>query len=149
MTQFLSCRGACNWTHEARRLGSACRLAADQGQKVKKSKGHAAPIVTPRPRATVMPMKHAPENRRRQGRKVCRYNWHSAGSPGWPFPMLKYKYKKRICSEVSESSPGNPCALGIADLLNLTGYKSKKGRYRNRKSYPTTVGRNYLQRRDD
>jgi len=21
-----------------------------------------------------------------------RYNWHSAGSLGWPFPMLKYKY---------------------------------------------------------
>jgi len=27
-----------------------------------------------------------------QGTKVCRYNWHSAGFPGWPFPMLKYKY---------------------------------------------------------
>ena len=26
------------------------------------------------------------------GTKVCRYNWHSAGSRGWPFPMLKYKY---------------------------------------------------------
>ena len=24
--------------------------------------------------------------------KVCRYNWHSAGSLGWPFPMPKYKY---------------------------------------------------------
>jgi len=24
--------------------------------------------------------------------KVCRYNWHSAGSVGWPFPTLKYKY---------------------------------------------------------
>jgi len=24
--------------------------------------------------------------------KVCRYNWHSAGSLGWPFPVLKYKY---------------------------------------------------------
>jgi len=23
--------------------------------------------------------------------KVCRYNWHSAGSLGWPFPVLKYK----------------------------------------------------------
>ena len=22
----------------------------------------------------------------------CRYNWHSAGSPGRPFPMLKYYY---------------------------------------------------------
>jgi len=24
--------------------------------------------------------------------KVCRYSWHSAGSLGWPFPTLKYKY---------------------------------------------------------
>jgi len=22
---------------------------------------------------------------------VCRYNWHSAGSLGWTFPVLKYK----------------------------------------------------------
>jgi len=27
-----------------------------------------------------------------QGTKMCRYSWHSAGSSGWPFPMLKYKY---------------------------------------------------------
>ena len=26
------------------------------------------------------------------GKKVCRYIWHSAGSLGWPFLMLKYKY---------------------------------------------------------
>ena len=26
------------------------------------------------------------------GRKVCRHNLYSAGSLGWPFPMLKYKY---------------------------------------------------------
>ena len=26
-----------------------------------------------------------------QGTKVRRYNWHSARSMGWPFPMLKYK----------------------------------------------------------
>ena len=24
--------------------------------------------------------------------KVCRYNWHSAGSLGWAVTMLKYKY---------------------------------------------------------
>ena len=23
---------------------------------------------------------------------MCRHNWHSAGSLGWPFPMLKHKY---------------------------------------------------------
>jgi len=26
------------------------------------------------------------------GTKVCRHNWHSAGSLGWPFSILKYKY---------------------------------------------------------
>ena len=26
------------------------------------------------------------------GTKLCRYNWHSAGSLSWPFPVLKYKY---------------------------------------------------------
>ena len=25
-----------------------------------------------------------------KGTKVRRYNWHSAGSRGWPFQMLKY-----------------------------------------------------------
>ena len=27
-----------------------------------------------------------------QGTNVCRYNWHTAGSLGWPIPVLKYKY---------------------------------------------------------
>jgi len=27
-----------------------------------------------------------------KGTKVRRYNWHSAGSLGWPFSVLKYKY---------------------------------------------------------
>jgi len=31
-----------------------------------------------------------------QGTKVCRYNWHSAGFLGWPFPVLKYKYSFQI-----------------------------------------------------
>ena len=30
------------------------------------------------------------------GTKVCRYNWHSAGSLGWPFPMLIY-FSNKIC----------------------------------------------------
>ena len=30
------------------------------------------------------------------GTKVRRYNWHSAGSLGWQFPMLKYNYIIRI-----------------------------------------------------
>jgi len=24
--------------------------------------------------------------------KACRYSWHTAGSLGWPFPAMKYKY---------------------------------------------------------
>jgi len=31
-----------------------------------------------------------------RGDIVRRYNWHSAGSVGWPFPMLKYEYIFRI-----------------------------------------------------
>jgi len=27
-----------------------------------------------------------------QRTEVCRNNWHSAGSLGWPFPVLEYKY---------------------------------------------------------
>jgi len=27
---------------------------------------------------------------------MCRYNWLSAGSLGWPFPVLKYKYIVQI-----------------------------------------------------
>ena len=36
------------------------------------------------------------QNRGIYGMKVCRYNWHSAGSLGWPFTMLKYKYISQI-----------------------------------------------------
>ena len=28
--------------------------------------------------------------------RVCRYNWHSAGSMGWPFSVLKCKYVSQI-----------------------------------------------------
>jgi len=27
---------------------------------------------------------------------LCRYNWHSAGSLGWPLAVLKYKYMFQI-----------------------------------------------------
>jgi len=30
---------------------------------------------------------------RLQGAKVSRYNWHSGGSPGWSFSVLKHKHK--------------------------------------------------------
>jgi len=38
---------------------------------------------------------------------VCRYNWHSAGSLGWPFPMLKYEYiffRKKYTEAISSNS---------------------------------------------
>jgi len=28
--------------------------------------------------------------------QVCRYNWHSAGSLGWPLSILKYEYYFQI-----------------------------------------------------
>jgi len=40
--------------------------------------------------------------------KVCRYNWHSAGSLGWPFLSLKYedvfliKYMEAILSNSTQ-----------------------------------------------
>jgi len=33
---------------------------------------------------------------RNENVSICRYIWHSAGSLGWPFPMLKYKYISQI-----------------------------------------------------
>ena len=47
-------------------------------------------------------MPFLPPNQQRQsteglyGTKVCRYNWRSAGSLGWPFPVLKHKYNFQI-----------------------------------------------------
>jgi len=37
-----------------------------------------------------------------RGTKVCRYNWHSAGSLGWPFPMLNNN------NHLTASFPGQP-----------------------------------------
>ena len=38
------------------------------------------------------------------GKKLCRYNLYSAGSLGWPFPVLKYKYIFQIkCTEAISS----------------------------------------------
>ena len=36
------------------------------------------------------------EARCKQRANVCRYNWHSAGSLGWPFSMPKYKLTFQI-----------------------------------------------------
>jgi len=61
---------------------------------------------------------------------LCRYNWHNAGSLGWPLAVLKYKYifqikyteailsnntRKLLWSEISK--------MLIAVLkMNLSGY---------------------------
>jgi len=34
------------------------------------------------------------------GNDVCRYDWHSAGSLGWPFPMEKYKYTTYFSNKI-------------------------------------------------
>ena len=46
-----------------------------------------------------------------QGTKVRRYNWHSAGSLGWPLPMLKYKYIFQIKYTEAVSSNNTPKLL--------------------------------------
>jgi len=38
------------------------------------------------------------------GTKVCRYNWHSAGSLGWSFPMLEYFSNKIYGSNFIKSN---------------------------------------------
>ena len=47
---------------------------------------------------------------------MCRYNWHSAGSLGWPFPSLKYWSQTKICgSSFCRTALGNCCGLKLAD----------------------------------
>jgi len=43
------------------------------------------------------------------GKEVCRYNWRSAGSLGWPFPMLQYKYifQKNTRKQFYQTTLGN------------------------------------------
>jgi len=36
--------------------------------------------------------------------KVCLYSWHSAGSMGWLFQMLKYKYIFQITNFLKQHS---------------------------------------------
>jgi len=50
--------------------------------------------------------------------KVCRYNWHSAGSLGWPFSVLKYKYilKIKYTETVYQTALGNCYGLEITKM---------------------------------
>jgi len=58
-----------------------------------------------------------------QGTKACRYNWHSAGSVGWPFPMQKYKnifqikYTEAILSNITRK----PLWFQISKMLIAVG----------------------------
>jgi len=51
--------------------------------------------------------------------KVCRYNWHSAGSLGWTFSMLKYKYIFQIkyTQAILSNSTGKLSLFEISKML--------------------------------
>jgi len=54
------------------------------------------------------------------GTKVCRYNWHSAGSLDWTFPMPKYKYiffKKNYTEAILSNSTRKLLWFEIAKML--------------------------------
>jgi len=50
---------------------------------------------------------------------VCRYNWHSAGSRGWPFRTLDYKYIFQIqhTETILSNSARELLWLEIANML--------------------------------
>ena len=52
-----------------------------------------------------------------RGTKVCRYSWHSAGSPGGPFSVLKYKrifFEIKHTEAVISNSTRKPFGLKLA-----------------------------------
>jgi len=51
--------------------------------------------------------------------KVCRYNWHSAGSLGWTFLMLKYKYifQMKYAEAILSNILGNCYGLKLAKVM--------------------------------
>jgi len=58
--------------------------------------------------------------------KVCRYNWHSAGSLGWSFPMIKYKYifQIRYTVAILSNSTRKMLWFEITKML-IAGLKNK------------------------
>jgi len=52
-----------------------------------------------------------------EGTKVCRYNWHSAVSLGWPFPMLKYKYQVKYTAAILRNSTRKLLWFEITKML--------------------------------
>ena len=56
------------------------------------------------------------------GNEIVRwYNWHSAGSLGWPFPMVKYKYIFQIkyTEAIYQTALGNCYGLKLPKCLWL------------------------------
>jgi len=62
----------------------------------------------------------------RAHKKVCRYNCHSAGSLGWSFPLLKYKYIFQIEYTEAILSNGTRKLLGLWFKISkmLTQFKN-------------------------
>jgi len=58
--------------------------------------------------------------------KVCRYSWHSAGSLGWPFQVLKYRYIFQIkyAEAILSNSTRKLLWFEITKML-ITVYKNK------------------------
>ena len=54
-----------------------------------------------------------------------RYNWHSAGSLGWPFPLLKYRYIVQIkyTGAISLNSTGKLLLFEISKMLIAVFFK--------------------------
>jgi len=55
----------------------------------------------------LLPYFSASKDYHKEGTKVCRYSWHSAGSLVWPFTMLKYKYIYQIKYRPTETILSN------------------------------------------
>jgi len=84
------CRGHCESNICRDSLRKREYKRSDQ-QKTVDGRFLAVPLLF-QPCAKFLPARRASAIGTIYGTKVCRYNWHSAGSLDRPFPMPKYKY---------------------------------------------------------
>jgi len=58
------------------------------------------------------------------GTKVCRYNWHSADSLGWPFPVLKdeYVFRTKYTEPILSNSTWRLLRFEISKMM-ISGQK--------------------------
>ena len=58
---------------------------------------------------------------------MCRYNWHSAGSLGWPFSVLIYEYMFQIkyTEAILSNSTRKLLSFEITEML-IAVYKNSK-----------------------